>query len=370
MTSSMTYPDAIHLGLDVHKDSISVGLLEPTAQTATVDKIFNDEPSVRRLIGQFDDPSKLRVCYEAGPTGYELNRLLAGMGVSCQVIAPSLIPRAPGDRVKTDKRDCRRLARLHRAGELVAIRVPTPAEEAVRDLCRARVDLVDDRNRARKRLGAFLLRHARVYRAGSAWTGKHRVWLGAQRFDERAMDVTYQHYLATLDARDAAVDAIQADLKVWYDREPFADAVRRLGAYRGIAHLGALTLASEVCDWRRFGRATAFMGFVGLVPSEYSSGGSTHRGHLTKAGNAHLRTQLVESAWAYQHRPGVGAVLRDRQEGVDPATLARAWKAQLRLCGRFRRLAVVKHHKGVVVAAVARELAGFAWGEMTAETAA
>ena len=367
--TSIYHSEAVHLGLDVHKDSISVGLLEPTAQTAVVDKIFHDEPSVRRLIDRFDDRGRLRVCYEAGPTGYELARLLASMGVACDVIAPSLIPKAPGDRVKTDKRDCRRLARLHRAGELTAIRVPTVAEEAVRDLCRARADLVDDRDRARKRLSAFLLRHARVYRSGSAWTHKHRMWLGAQRFDERAMDVCYRHYLAVLDARDAAVDAIAADLKLWFDREPFADTVHRLGAYRGIAHLGALTLASEVCDWRRFPRAAAFMAFVGLVPSEYSSGGSTHRGHVTKAGNAHLRSQLVESAWAYQHRPGVGVVLRRRQHDVDPATTARAWKAQLRLCGRFRHLAAVKHHKGVVAAAVARELAGFAWAEMTADTA-
>jgi transposase len=134
-----------------------------------------------------------------------------------------------------------------------------------------------------------------------------------------------------------------------------------------VAHLGALTLASEVCDWRRFGRATAFMGFVGLVPSEYSSGGSAKRGHLTKAGNAHLRTQLVESAWAYQHRAGVGTVLRHRQDGLPPATIARAWKAQLRLCGRFRRMAAIKDNKSVVAAAIARELAGFLWAEMTAD---
>ncbi|MDQ3973367.1 MAG: transposase, partial [Actinomycetota bacterium] len=193
----------------------------------------------------------------------------------------------------------------------------------------------------------------------------HEQWLGAQRFDERALAATFGHYRAVLAARDGALEAAESDLKVWFDRVPFADCVARLGAYRGIAHLGALTLASEVCDWRRFSRAGTFMGFVGLVPSEYSSGGSTRRGHLTKAGNAHLRRQLVESAWAYRHRPAVGAALRGRQEGVDPQVIARAWKAQTRLCGRFRRLAEVKNSKSVVAAAIARELAGFVWAEMT-----
>jgi transposase len=240
-------------------------------------------------------------------------------------------------------------------------------EEAVRDLCRARADLVDDRDRARKRLNAFLLRHARVYRGSSRWTYKHQQWLAAHRFDERALAETFGHYRAVLAARDAAVAAVDADLHPWFDRAPFADCVHRLGAYRGIGHLGALVLASEVCDWRRFPRAGAFMGFVGLVPSEYSSGGSTRRGRLTKAGNAHLRSQLVESAWSYQHRPAVGAELRRRQQHLDPQVIARAWKAQTRLCGRFRRMAQTKNNKPVVAAAIARELAGFVWAEMTAD---
>lgn len=365
--TSIHDPEATHLGLDVHKDTISVGVLEPGCETPVVDKIFHDEASVRRLIQRFADRGRLRVCYEAGPTGYELQRLLAGMGVRCDVIAPSLTPTAPGDRVKTDKRDCRRLARLHRAGELTAIRVPTVAEEAVRDLCRARADLVDDRDRARKRLLAFLLRHSRVYRAGSYWTLKHDQWLASQRFDDAALSATFGHYRVVLVARDAAIDAAEADLKGWLDREPFADCVARLGAYRGIAHLGALTLAAEVCDWRRFAAATTFMGFTGLVPSEYSSGATTRRGHVTKAGNAQVRTQLVESAWAHQHGPRVGAALRRRQERASPETIARAWKAQTRLCRRFRHLAATKNTKSVVAAAVARELAGFVWAEMTSD---
>jgi transposase len=252
--SSVTHSGPIHLGLDVHKDSISVAVLPPGQDTAEVDKIFHDEPSVRRLIARFDDPDQLRACYEAGPTGYELQRLLASLRVRCDVVAPSLIPRAPGDRVKTDRRDARRLARLHRAGELVAIRIPSPTEEAVRDLCRARADVVDDRRRARQRLGKFLLRHGRIYRAGSPWTVGHERWLAAQTFAEPALAATYARYRAAVTARDAELAGIGADLACWYDRAPFAEQVRRLAAYRGVDRLGALTLASEVCDWRRFDR--------------------------------------------------------------------------------------------------------------------
>jgi transposase len=355
----------IHLGLDVSKDKIAVGILRWGEQVPDVEMVFNDEASVRRLIGRFGDHGRLRTCYEAGPTGFGLHRLLTSMGVACDVVAPALVPKAPADRVKTDRRDCQRLARLHRAGELVAIRVPTEAEEAVRDLCRARADLVDDRTRTRQRLSKFLLRHDRIWR-DSAWTIKHERWLAGQHFDEPALRSTYGHYRAVLAARDGELAALEADLARWYTHGPFVDAVARLAAYRGIAYLGALTIASEVGDWRRFPAARTFMGFTGLIPSEYSSGQTVHRGHITKAGNAHLRTQLVESAWAYQHRPSLGVALRRRQDGVDPATAARSWTAQQRLCARFRRLSARKTSRNVVTVAIARELAGFCWAEMTA----
>ncbi len=364
--SILVHPDAVYLGLDVHKDSISAGILNPGCDSADVEKVFNDEPSVRRLVGSFGDPTLVFACYEAGPTGYDLHRLLVSLGVHCAVVAPSMIPKAPGDKVKTDTRDCRRLARLHRAGELVAIRVPSPLEESVRDLCRARADMVADLTRARNRLGKFLLRHSRIWRGGSAWTHKHEAWLAAQRFEEPALQTTFEHYRAVVLTRDAQLAAVEADLAAWTSREPFAAPVRRLGAYRGVTAMGALSLHAEVCDWRRFGRAEQMMGFVGLVPSEYSSGGHTHRGHITKAGNVHLRAQLVEAAWAYQHRPYVGSEIAKRQDGLAPEIVARAWAAQLRLCGRFRHLATRKNTKSVVAAAVARELAGFLWAEMTA----
>jgi transposase len=361
----LAHPDAVFLGLDVHKDSISAGILNPGDHIPDVEKIFHDEESVRRLIGRLGDPTLIWACYEAGPTGYDLHRLLSGMGVHASVIAPSLIPKASGDKVKTDKRDCRRLARLFRAGELTAIRVPSPLEEAVRDLCRTRGDMVEDLTRARNRLIKFLLRHSRIWRDGSNWTVKHEAWLAAQRFDELALQTTFEHYRAVVLSRDAQLAAVEADLALWITRAPFADPVRRLGAYRGVTAMGGLALQAEVCDWRRFGGARQMMGFVGLVPSEYSSGGATHRGHITKAGNAHLRSQLVEAAWAYQHRPYVGAEIAKRQDGLPPEVIARAWAAQLRLCGRFRHLAARKNTKTVVAAAVARELAGFLWAEMT-----
>ena len=222
--ASVSHLAPIHLGLDVHRDTISVGVLTPDQQVPEVDRIPHDEPSVRRLVGRLGDPRRLRACYEAGPTGFELARLLHSMGVGCQVIAPSLIPKAPGDKVKTDRRDCRRLARLHRAGELVAIRIPTVQEEAVRDLCRTRADMVTDRTRARHRLSKFLLRHGRVWRGGaSAWTHAHERWLLGQQFDDPALRATYTHYRVVLQSRDAHLDAIQADLAGWYDRPPFAE---------------------------------------------------------------------------------------------------------------------------------------------------
>ena len=360
-------PDARVLAMDVHKSTISTAVLEPGDTSPVIDKISADDESVRRLVARFDDPGRVWACYEAGPTGYELARTLRGAGMHCEVIAPSLIPTRQGDRVKTDRRDARRLALLFRAGQLSEVRVPGVAEEAVRDLCRARADMVIDRTRARHRLGKFLLRHGRVWRHGDNWTLKHEAWIRAQRFEERALNETLAHYRATLTARQAAVDAMEADLSLWCDRAPFAHGVHRLAAYRGVTELGALTLCAEVSDWRRFPTAGMFMGFTGLVPSEFSSGERTSRGGITHAGNTHLRTQLVEAAWAYKAKAAVGATLRRRQEGLDPTVVVRAWAAQLRLCGKFHRLDARKTNRKVVVTAIARELAGFLWAEMTTD---
>lgn len=359
-------PESVVLAMDVHKNTISTGVLEPGSTSVLVDKISTDDESIRRLIRRFDDPGRVWACYEAGPTGYELARTLRVAGMRCDVIAPSLIPTRQGDRVKTDKRDACRLATLFRGGQLTGVRVPTATEEAVRDLCRARADMVIDRTRARHRLDKFLLRHGRIWRGGTNWTLKHEAWIRSLRFDERAMTETFNHYRATLSARDCAVTSIEADLLAWAERPPFADLVSRFAAYRGVTPLGGLTLASEVGDWRRFPTAPMFMAFTGLVPSERSSGDRQHRGGITHAGNVHLRTQLVEGAWAYKARAAVGATLTKRQDGVHPDTIARSWTAQQRLCSKFHRLDARKNNRKVVVTAIARELAGFVWAEANA----
>jgi len=363
--TSVAHRRFVHLGMDVSRDSISVAILPAERDSAEVEKISSDAESVRRLVKRLGRPAGLWACYEAGPTGYDLYRLLRDLGVRCDVVAPSLVPKGRGDRVKTDKRDARRLAGLHRAGELRAIGVPNPAQEAVRDLCRTRGDMVEDLTRARNRLGKFLLRHSLVYRGGSTWTMRHERWLRQIHFDDRALQLSFDHYLSTVELRDTALAAVEADLQTYFATAPFADAVLRLGAYRGVTHMGALCLAAEVFDWRRFPRARTFMSFTGLTASEHSSGLSQQRGWITRAGNSHIRGQLCEAAWSYNHQAHIGPVLATRHADVPPATIARSWKAQSRLCRRFRTLAARKNVKSVVATAVARELAGFLWAEMT-----
>jgi transposase len=354
----------IHLGMDTSVKEIVFGVLRPGEEMPAVDRISNDEESVRRLIGRLGDRRLLSACYEAGPGGYELYRLLTSMGVACEVVAPSLIPKGSSDRVKTDRRDAIRLTRLHRAGELTAVRVPSPAEEAVRDLVRARGDLLDDRKRTQQRLNAMLLRHGRIWR-GAKWTYAHRMWVGKQAFAEPALAEALALYRGGLEAREAELRAAEARLADWAGRDPLAGPVAPLGGYRGIAQLTGLTLAAEVVDWRRFASARAFMGFAGLIPAEYFSGSRTRRGHITKAGPEGVRTALIEAAWAYRYRPAIGATLRRWQDGLTPETLARSWKAQQRLHATYRKLTARGKPAGVAVVAVARELAGFVWAEMT-----
>jgi transposase len=354
--------------MDTSKNTIVVGILMPGDEVPVIDRIWNEEGSVRHLVSRLGDPAALRACYEAGPCGFELHRLLASMGVACDVVAPSLIPRRAGDRVKTDRRDASRFARLHRAGELTPVRVPSAAEEAVRDLVRARAALLADRKRAQQRLTAMLLRHGRVWRSGSYWTQAHERWIAGQRFEEPALAIALAHYRAGLDTRRAELDAIEAELAPWAAREPLAGTVARLGCYRGIAELNSLALAAEVVDWHRFPSARAFMGFTGLVPGEYSSGDKTRRGSITKAGSEPVRTALVEAAQAYRFKPAIGITLRRRQHDAQPGTLARSWKAQRRLHAKYKAMTARGKPPAVAVMGVARELAGFVWAEMTSCT--
>jgi transposase len=364
MSSLQHREELVHIAFDASKDLLVAGVLRPGEDTPVVERIFNDEPSPRRFIRGLRAPSRLVTCYEAGPGGYELYRLLTQMKVSCQVVAPSLIPLAPGNRVKTDPRDARRLVRQLRAGKLVAIGVPTREEEAVRDLCRARGDATEDLTRAKNRLAHFLVRHGRIWRDGSTWTIKYRSWLAAQSFDEAGAEATSRRYKAAVACREAELFAIEEDMGAFFELDPFATAIRRLSAYRGVDRLGALALQAEVCDWRRFKGRDQAGAFCGLVPSEYSSGSSVQRGGLTRAGNVHLRRQLVESAWAYRSGPSLGPSLKRRQEKVGAETQARAWAAQIDLCRRFRSLDKKKSARGVVVAAIARRLVGYLYAEM------
>jgi len=353
-----------YVALDVSKASLSVALARPDGRLDE-DRIANTPEAVRALVRRWANPAAVRVCYEAGPTGYALYRWLAGLGVDCTVIAPSLTPRRPGERIKTDRRDARKLVGLFRAGELTAVRVPSPAEEAARDLLRARQDLREDILRARHRLSKFLLRHGRAYREGGQWTARHRAWLNGQTFDEPATQRTLEHYQASLDVRLAELAHLDAELSELAHSEPFAAPVARLAALRGIGPLSALTLLAEVGDFGRFGRASDFMAFVGLVPSEYSSGARRTQGGITKAGNAHARRVLVEAAWHARRRPHTGPEYGRRLAGQPPAVLAVAAKAQERLHSRYWRLVNRGKRPTVAAIAVARELAGFCWSLMT-----
>jgi transposase len=354
-----------HIGLDVHKDTIAVAVLRAGTTTCEERVIPNTPEALRKLFAQHPDHSALRTCYEAGPTGYETQRLISSWGIACEVIAPSLIPKRSGVRVKTDRADARNLARLHRAAELVAIRIPTPAEEALRDLVRAREDLQSDRRIARQRIRSFLLRYGRRYPAGgSRWSFRFEVWLRALRFAEPAAQAAFDHLVGAYSVRDAQLAAIDKQIEEAASREPLAADVARLRAFRGIDTLAAVTILTETCDFRRFGSAASFMAFTGLVPSEHSSGASRHQGAITKTGNAHIRRVLVEAAWAYRHRPAVRGAHAKRLEGASPELAAYSFAAQCRLNSTYRKLAARKNANTAVVA-VARELSGFLWGAMT-----
>ena len=354
-----------HIGLDVHKDSIAVAVLRPGGTEVDERVIPNTPEALRKLLRRHDDLDTLRVCYEAGPTGYDTHRLVTSLGVECDVIAPSLIPRRSGARVKTDRIDARNLARLHRAGELTNVRVPTSAEEAVRDLIRVREEVKSDRRIARQRIRSFLLRYGKRYPAGpDRWSQRFEVWARALKFDEPLAQEAYQNLLAAYFVRDTQLSEMGRRIEELSCEEPFAKNVARLSALRGIGTLTAMTILAETCDFARFPDAGSYMGFTGLTPSEHSSGASRHQGSITKTGNRHVRRVLVEAAWAYRHAPAVRGKLRERLEGQAPEVAAYSWAAQVRLSGTFRRISARKGAHTAVVA-TARELAGFVWGLMT-----
>lgn len=357
--------ECTHIGLDVHKDTIAVAVLRPGGTEVDERVIPNTPEAIRKLLSRHSDPARVRLCYEAGPSGYDTHRTIAALGYPCDVIAPSLIPRRSGARVKTDRIDARNLARLHRAGELTCVRVPTNAEEAVRDLIRVREEVKCDRRVARQRIRAFMTRYGKRYPLPrDAWSQRFEVWARSLSFDEPCAQEAFSHLLSAYFMRDAQLAEMGASIERLAGEEPLAGPVALLSTLRGIATLSAATIAAETCDFTRFAEASSYMAFTGLTPSEHSSGASRHQGSITKTGNRHIRRVLVEAAWAYRHAPAVRGKLKARLEGASPEVAAYSWAAQCRLHGTYRKIAARKGAHTAVVA-TARELSGFIWGLMT-----
>ena len=356
MLDSMT----VTVGLDVHASSVRLAavcadeLLDERTLPYDLETV---ERSLRRW-------PAVRCCYEAGPTGFGLYRYLLERGVACAVIAPALVPSRPGDRVKTDSRDARRLARLYAGGLLEAIYVPSPELEAARDLVRAREDARLDRMRDRHRLSKFCLRHGRRL-PGMSWGVTRRRWLGEQRFEFAAQQQTFDAYLHTVDLVDRRIEALERSIRETAEQPEWRELVARLRCLRGIDTLTALGLVTEIGDFGRFRSPAELMSFLGLVPSEHSSGGQRRQGSITKVGNAHARRLLVEAAWHARRRPTVGYELARRQRGQDPLVIERAWRCQQRLHSRWQRMAARGKPQQKIVVACARELAGFVWATAT-----
>jgi len=354
------------VGLDVHAATIAVAVAEPNGEVRSIGMIPNREASIRRCINKLGDPKELRVCYEAGPTGYVLYWQLIQLGVKCEVIAPTLIPRKPGDKVKTDRRDAVKLARCYRAGDLTPCWVPDAAHEALRDLIRAREAARKDQQRARRRLGTLLLRHGRRRPDSmkTAWSTHHMKWIKTNvHFDLPAQEATLSDYVHEVEHVKLRIDRLDQAIRdaIVSAPERMREVIYALQSLRGIAEIGAVTLAAEIGEFSRFRGAKQLMGYSGLVPSEYSSGRHRYQGSITKTGNAHLRRVLVEAAWAYQFRPWLGGWLLKRQANATPEAREIAWKAQHRLHARYRTLLTTGKNKPQIVTAIGRELLGFVW---------
>ena len=354
------------VGLDVHAQKISVAVAEEGAQgeVRCLGEIANREDSIGKLVKQLGAVEQLRVCYEAGPTGYVTYWQLVKLGVSCEVIAPSLIPVKPGDRVKTNRRDAEKLARSYRSGDLTPVWVPDQQHEALRDLVRAREMAKKDQTRARHRLSKFLLRQGQRAPMGvQACTQRYMRWIGSVQFGPVAQQVVLSDYLHEVEHSSARVQRLEAALGEAVQAAPaeMRAVIEALQSLRGVAEVTAATIVSEVGQLSRFAGARQLMGYSGAVASEDSSGERQHRGAITKAGNAHLRRVVLEAAWAYRHKPAVGSTLRRRQAKVRAEVVEIAWKAQHRLHQRYGRLIGKGKHKGEVITAVARELLGFIW---------
>lgn len=356
-----------YVGMDAHKNSIAVAMLGPGDRGSVQWQEANTPEAIRRLVRRLrrEAPGEVRCCYEAGPTGYPLQRQLTAAGVPCTVVAPSLIPVKPGARVKTDRRDAVKLAELFRAGLLTEVRPPSESEEALRDLCRCRDDVRVDLLRARHRLSKFLLRRYRIYRETKHhWGSRHMVWLEQQRFDDPTSQATFDSYLLAIQQLQERQQQLDARLAEFGAQEPYREPVAWLRCFRGIDTVTAVSLVAELHDFRRFRSARELMAYLGLIPSERSSGGSERRGSITKAGNRHARRLLVEAAWHHRHRPALSAPLQRRREGQPARVLAIADRAQERLYRRWWRMTARGTPSPKVIVAMARELSGYLWATL------
>jgi transposase len=353
------------VGLDVHAETIAVAVAEHGGEVRSTGVIPNRPESVRRLVKKLGCAKQLRVCYEAGPTGYVLYWQLTALDVACEVVAPTLVPVKPGDRVKTDRRDAVKLARSYRAGDLTPVWVPDAAHEALRDLMRAREAAKKDQLRARHRLGKFLLRHGwRPPQGVRPWTQRYLAWVQRDvHFTQTAQEAVLLEYVHEVEHVAARLERLESVIGEAVQSAPtqMRTVIEALQALRGIAQISAVTIVAELGDISRFATPRQLMGYSGLVSREHSSGERTRRGAITKTGNAHLRHIVVEAAWAYRYRPRVGNVLRRRQVGASEAVKEIAWKAQHRLHQRYRTLLGRGKSKQQVVTALGRELLGFIW---------
>src|ERR1700684_21048 len=353
------------LGLDVHAETITVAVAEADGEVRSLETIANREESIGKLVKKLGPPEHLRACYEAGPTGYVLYWQLTQLGVECAVVAPTLVPTKAGDRVKTDWRDALKLARSHRSDDLTAVWVPDEESEALRDLVRQREAAKQDQLRARHRLTKFLLRTGQRPPLGlKAWTERYVEWILQVHYTHPAREATLLDCLNEVQHMEQRVKRLEQSILevVKLAPAPVPAVIQGLQALRGVAHIGAVTIAAELGNISsRFESARKLMGYSGVFPSEDSSGKRVQRGGITKSGNAHLRRIGVESPWSYRHRPSIGARLRKRQEGVPAQITEIAWKAQNRLHKRYMKLMAAGKDQRKVMTAVGRELLGFIW---------
>lgn len=361
----MSKSNILFIGMDVHKESIEIALAEGDAdgEVRRYGKIGGTFDVFRKTLRKLVSLGKeLHFCYEAGPCGYELYRLLVHEGHHCIVVAPSLIPKKPGDKVKTDKRDAMQLARLFRAGELTPVYVPDREDEAIRDLARAREDAMLAQKSARQRLKSFLLRHNIRYQGKTCWTEKHLRWLADEvRLPEAAQQTVFQEYVNTVTEAAQRMARLEKEIQFHVKQWRLAPVVAALMAMRGVQLVVAVTIVAELGDLSRFDTPKQLMSYLGLTPSEYSSGERQRRGGITKTGNHHARRILIEAAWAYRFVPKVSPQIQQRQETLPKAVRDIAWQAQLRLTKRYRTLSQRGKPHNVVVVSVARELVGFMW---------